>query len=633
MEFEEGMQDTEQTESNNGAARLPPTVRDQAFAEFAENRIVAKEFTRVALKAMNTAAPVEEQEGRVRRIDELLLRTIMQGDVIDYHVDDKQKLICQLVLGNDFLKCNKWQLASRQIWLPQTITFAPPNKFPRPSVEILDELLTVAQEYFRRVVVEEVRAREDGGLVDGVEGDYVEEGDGDDNDDNVHSDNVEDCENFENEIEEGGVVEVNSDRISDENVVVQDNMQDVNDDGELGVLDGGTEGIGNNFKGALDESSCKLGENDTTINRFLDGIGYESFTWTPDECLEFFNDPSKIPNFLLTDIISNVPCLITLITTDNVTRAFQAIEDEDNRLRHVVRGEPTEETHELENGHCALGDLCSFRFGTKTKHNLIKCKYCLRQYHIYCASIDSAKETPTDWSCFCHMRVDPITSLPAFASKHTLRTLLQTMDKAIMKYLADIVAGRIYSPRVKLFEDKAFVKLRDMAENSWFLKEDAEEELSNYVLRRSGRIRKYAKIDLTLRITLNLNVVVTELPLLRIIKEMDKFHNVQPEAGHAGKKDGCESSQFDSVGNPRLCCSLEKPAFDVALRVENRCSQFLDNRLDGSPFRTAKIMGAIVSRSRRRLGSFRMIRFNHLPDRSLAYQGCQKEESKTPQAN
>eukprot|EP00794_Sanderia_malayensis_P002562 gene2562-2959_t len=489
MEFEEGMQDTEQTESNNGAARLPPTrfrgpskkeflkekkqrtrtdgrmmkrvdrlvcVGDQAFAEFAENRIVAKEFTRVALKAMNTAAPVEEQEGRVRRIDELLLRTIMQGDVIDYHVDDKQKLICQLVLGN------------------------------------------------------EVRAREDGGLVDGVEGDYVEEGDGDDNDDNVHSDNVEDCENFENEIEEGGVVEVNSDGICDGNVVVQDDMQDVNDDGELGVLDGGTEGIGNNFKGALDESSCKLGENDTTINRFLDGIGYESFTWTPDECLEFFNDPSKIPNFLLTDIISNVPCLITLITTDNVTRAFQAIEDEDNRLRHVVRGEPTEETHELENGHCALGDLCSFRFGTKTKHNLIKCKYCLRQYHIYCASIDSAKETPTDWSCFCHMRVDPITSLPAFASKHTLRTLLQTMDKAIMKYLADIVAGRIYSPRVKLFEDKAFVKLRDMAENSWFLKEDAEEELSNYVLRRSGRIRKYAKIDLTLRITLNLNVVVTE---------------------------------------------------------------------------------------------------------------------------
>eukprot|EP00794_Sanderia_malayensis_P001638 gene1638-1816_t len=556
MEFEEDMQDTEPTESNNGAARLPPTrfrgpskkeflkekkqrtrtdgrmmkrvdrlvcVGDQAFAEFAENRIVAKEFTRVALKAMNTAAPVEEQEGRVR-------------------------------------------------------------------------------------TVEEVRAREDGGLVNGVEGDYVEEGDGDDNDDNVHSDNVEDCENFENEIEEGGVVEVNSDGICDGNVVVQDDMQDVNDDGELGVLDGGTEGIGNNFKGALDESSCELGENDTTINRFLDGIGYESFTWTPDECLEFFNDPSKIPNFLvlrgifsalpyiapkrpaqlnisldmLTDIISNVPCLITLITTDNVTRAFQAIEDEDNRLRHVVRGEvmeslqcyryssflhlvlvalamdininsidprrlgslnhkinanhsaghvdilwvpsspdgnfnhtvpllqPTEETHELENGHCALGDLCSFRFGIKTKHNLIKCKYCLRQYHIYCASLDSAKETPTDWSCFCHIRVDPITSLPAFASKHTLRTLLQTMDKAIMKYLADIVAGRIYSPRVKLFEDKAFVKLRDMAENSWFLKEDAEEELSNYVLRRSGRIRKYAKIDLTLRITLNLNVLVPE---------------------------------------------------------------------------------------------------------------------------
>eukprot|EP00794_Sanderia_malayensis_P005064 gene5064-5726_t len=451
MEFEEDMQDTEPTESNNGAARLPPTrfrgpskkeflkekkqrtrtdgrmmkrvdrlvcVGDQAFAEFAENRIVAKEFTRVALKAMNTAAPVEEQEGRVR-------------------------------------------------------------------------------------TVEEVRAREDGGLVNGVEGDYVEEGDGDDNDDNVHSDNVEDCENFENEIEEGGVVEVNSDGICDGNVVVQDDMQDVNDDGELGVLDGGTEGIGYNFKGALDESSCELGENDTTTNRFLDGIGYESFTWTPDECLEFFNDPSKIPNFLvlrgifsalpyiapkrpaqlnisldmLTDIISNVPCLITLITTDNVTRAFQAIEDEDNRLRHVVRGEPTEETHELENGHCAL---------------------------------DSAKETPTDWSCFCHIRVDPITSLPAFASKHTLRTLLQTMDKAIMKYLADIVAGRIYSPRVKLFEDKAFVKLRDMAENSWFLKEDAEEELSNYVLRRSGRIRKYAKIDLTLRITLNLNVLVPE---------------------------------------------------------------------------------------------------------------------------
>eukprot|EP00794_Sanderia_malayensis_P013377 gene13377-14749_t len=209
------------------------------------------------------------------------------------------------------------------------------------------------------------------------------------------------------------------------------------------VMDGGADGLGDDVEDALD-----VGDSRALECQFPYWIRHENFTWTLDQCKEFFKDPTRIPKYAtlrkifsalpyvapeipaqinvhLTDTVDNIPCLTTLVTTDDVVKMVEVFRDERKRLKYA-------------------------------------------------------------------------------------------------KYISDIVSGRIYSPLVKLFDAKAYSALHEMAQSISLLGEDTDEEISTYVMRRSGRIGKYGKIDLTQRITLNLNVLLPEI-IAFIIQQEDKL--------------------------------------------------------------------------------------------------------------
>ena len=57
--------------------------------------------------------------------------------------------------------------------------------------------------------------------------------------------------------------------------------------------------------------------------------------------------------------------------------------------------------------YCAVGQLCVKAFDKDREAELVRCEFCLRLFHTYCAGVTGGYD-PNHWRCFCHYKADAL---------------------------------------------------------------------------------------------------------------------------------------------------------------------------------------------------------------------------------
>eukprot|EP00794_Sanderia_malayensis_P001532 gene1532-1695_t len=146
------------------------------FSDFATNETVFSEFLRAATNIQQSQLQqINEPSDTNIGINEALVDTFCNENVLEMNVDSKRKFVTATVLGNSTKKRKLWREEFCPTWWPSEVTFHSPSQAPKFTVEQLDVVLERIQNYADSITCqgeetgEIVREEEDMG------GDDVEE--------------------------------------------------------------------------------------------------------------------------------------------------------------------------------------------------------------------------------------------------------------------------------------------------------------------------------------------------------------------------------------------------------------------------------------------------------------------------
>jgi len=128
------------------------------FEKFVESEGVKRTFYECVLQGMSQSSAMliengdEMPENSEADIDEGLVDILMNKPFISLALDDKRKLLTQIITGIDMSKKNRWLATRKPTWWPEKVLFRSPNERKEKksmSVGELDMVLKSCSEFLR----------------------------------------------------------------------------------------------------------------------------------------------------------------------------------------------------------------------------------------------------------------------------------------------------------------------------------------------------------------------------------------------------------------------------------------------------------------------------------------------------
>eukprot|EP00794_Sanderia_malayensis_P006491 gene6491-7235_t len=494
------------------------------FSDFATNETVCSEFLRAATNIQQSQLQqINEPSDTNIGINQALVDTFRNENVLEMNVDSKRKIVTATVLGNSTKKRKLWREEFCPTWWPSEVPFCSPSQAPKFTVELLD------------VVLERFQNNADSITGQGEEtGEIVRE------EEDVGGHNVEE-------------IEMGDQHLADQNEEVLPEVPAVQ---EVLIISEIPERLSYEEAHSLERIRMTC-EAELFSQLVPIDNGHLCYLITTDDVIQRFEEISDDVQrlslcakeeimrtgeyyrygWLLHMILASCAFKVNLVSFSTDQLLCQEFAQENSTVSIKIMWVPStlngvinhviplvnfgkEEREDLEDdGECDIAfdgrSLCMKSFGRAPAPTTVKCFLCLREYHTDCAVVSSVENG--QWSCCCHIKIENLACMQTFKSLPELKRVLNECPVEINQFLSSIIKGKKYCPRISLFHKRVGSVLRKMLATGLF-NDETWVYIVEYSIRISNQVAKYKNLNISMRITLNISVFAPEIAALIIQK-------------------------------------------------------------------------------------------------------------------